>query len=79
MNKLSFCQPWRQVANSYSDKRCLWREHSSGEEYYQEDRLSEHQIRGWIAVSAEGLQGQGSPTISKGVLFSQTGTTNAIH
>ena len=23
--------------------------------------LSEHQIRGWIAVSAEGLQGEGSP------------------
>ena len=27
-------------------------------------RLSEHQIRGWIAVSAEGLQGEGSPKTS---------------
>ena len=29
--------------------------------YYYEDRLFEHQIRCWIAVSAEGLQGKGSP------------------
>ena len=35
--------------------------HSSEEEHYQEDRHSEHRIRGWIAVSAGGLQGKGSP------------------
>ena len=36
------------------------KKHSSGEEHIQEDRLSEHQMRGWIAVSAEELPGEGS-------------------
>ena len=37
------------------------KKHSSREEACWEDRLSKHQIRGWIAVSADGLQGKGSP------------------
>ena len=42
--------------------RCLWKNNSSGEEDPLEDRLSEHQIRGWgwNAASAAGLLGQGS-------------------
>ena len=33
--------------------------HSSGEEDPWENEPSEHQIRGWIADSAAGLQGKG--------------------
>ena len=36
------------------------KKHSSGEEYVWEDELSECQIRGWNAVSADGLQGERS-------------------
>ena len=34
--------------------------HFSGEEDVWEDKLSEHLIRGWRAISAAGLQGKGS-------------------
>ena len=34
-------------------------QHSFGEESPGEDRLPEHHIRGWRAVSAERLQGEG--------------------
>ena len=37
--------------------RCLQKEHS-GEEIMWEDKLWEHQIRGWRAISAAGLQGK---------------------
>ena len=40
--------------------RCLRTNHYSKEECPLEDRLSEHHIRGWNAVSAAGLLGQGS-------------------
>ena len=36
------------------------------------DRLSEHQIRGWIAIYAEDLQGKGSHRRS--VFFTDTGS-----
>ena len=36
------------------------KKHSSGENNMWEDKLSECQIRGWIAVSAAAFQGQGS-------------------
>ena len=36
------------------------KKHSSGEEGCREDKLAEHQIRGWEAVSPSGLYGQGS-------------------
>ena len=49
------------------------KKHSSGEEDPWEDKLSEHQIRGWSAVFPTGLQGKGSP--KRGVfLFTDTGT-----
>ena len=35
----------------------MWQ--SSGESYMWEDKLSECQIRGWNAVSAAGLHGEG--------------------
>ena len=38
-------------------RRCLWNKHSSGEEGMWANQLSKHQIRGWRAVSAAGLQG----------------------
>ena len=42
---------------------------SSGEEYPWADRLDEHNIRGWRAVSAAGSQGKG---LRKTSVFSQT-------
>ena len=45
------------------------KKHSSGEEHTLEHKLSEHQIRGWIAVSVVGLQGEG---LRKRNVFSQT-------
>ena len=48
------------------------RKHSSGEENRWKDRLSERQIRGWRAVSAAGLHGQGSCKRNV-VLFTDTG------
>ena len=45
------------------------KENSSGEEDVWKHFLSEHQIRGWRAVSAAGLQGNGSHERS---VFSQT-------
>ena len=51
--------------------RCLWKKHSSGEWYTLEYKLSERQIRGWIAVSAAGLQGKGS--LKRSVCFTDTG------
>ena len=41
--------------------RCLQKD-NSGEENMWEDKLWEHQIRGWRAISAAGLQGKGSHT-----------------
>ena len=37
------------------------KKHSSGEEDPWEDTSTEHQIRGWRAVSAAGLRGKGLP------------------
>ena len=48
------------------------KKHSSGEKDRWEDRLSEHQIRGWRAVSTAGLHDQGSHKRSV-VLFTGTG------
>ena len=45
------------------------KKHSSREDDLWEDRLSEHQIRGWIEVSAKELPGEGSHERS---VFSQT-------
>ena len=45
--------------------------HSSGEENPVEDRLSEHRIGGWRAVSAAGLHGRGSH--KRNVFFTDTG------
>ena len=44
--------------------------HSSEEKHYYKDRLPQHQLRDWIAVSAEGLQGKGSP--KRSVVFTDT-------
>ena len=46
--------------------------HSFGEDHPLEDRLSEHQIRGWRAVFAGGLHDQGSRKRTF-VLFTDTG------
>ena len=44
----------------YSIAVCPWRKRPSEEEHPLEDRLLEHQIRGWRAAFAAGLQDQGS-------------------
>ena len=49
------------------------KKHSFGEESPRENRLSEHQIRGWRAVSAAELHGKASP--KRNVSFTDTGTT----
>ena len=46
------------------------KKHSSGYEDKWEYWFSKHRIRGWRAVSAEGLQGKGSP--GRNVLFTVT-------
>ena len=48
------------------------KKHFSGEEDPWENQLEKHQIRGWTAVSAAGLQGQGSHKRSD---FSDTRTS----
>ena len=48
--------------------------HSSGEEDRWEDEISEHHIRGWIAVSAARLHGQGWHKMY--VLFTDAGDNN---
>ena len=45
--------------------------HSSGEEHGCENKCSEHQIRGWIAVSAAGLHSKGLR--KRSVVFADTG------
>ena len=52
---------------------CEKKTRTSGEEYTLEHKLSEHQIRGWIAVSAVGLQGEG---LRRRSVFSQTPVLN---
>ena len=52
--------------------QCLWKKHSSGKDPL-EDRLSEHQIRGWRAVVPIKSYGQGSGKRSY-VLFTDTGS-----
>ena len=44
--------------------------YTPGEEDTWKDRLSKHQIRGWRAVSAEELQGEGSH--KRSVFFTDT-------
>ena len=59
----------RRRAASCARHRHLCKKHSSGEEYTLTYLLSDHQIRGWRAVSAAGLHGKG---LRKGSDFSQT-------
>ena len=61
----------RRTCCSY---RCLWKEHSFGEEDPWADKPSECQIGGWRAVSAAGLQGKGSP--KKNTFFKDTGMSS---
>lgn len=48
------------------------KKHSSGEENPLEERLSEHQIKGWRAVFAAGLHDQGSR--ERIICFTDTGS-----
>ena len=50
--------------------------HSSGEEDPRENQLAKHQIRGWRAVSAAGLQGKGCH--KRSVYFTGTGVISFI-
>ena len=50
-------------------RTCVCEKHSSKETYRLEDKLSERQIRGWRALSAERSPGKGS---NKRIVFSQT-------
>ena len=52
--------------------RCLCKKHSSREEDRSKDKLSEHQIGGLRAVSAEGLQDIDLRENLKGLFWSQT-------
>ena len=51
--------------------RCLWNKHLSGEECTLKCWLSEHEIMGWRAVSAAGLEGKGLR--KRNSLFTDTG------
>ena len=55
------------------------RKHSSGDEamWQWKDRLSEHQLSGWIAFSADRLQGEGAH--ERIVLFTDTGMSKEMH
>ena len=64
----NWCSLWsdqfhpKETETSELRYRCLWTKHSSGENYMWEDKLSECQISGWNAVSADDLQGKCSCT-----------------
>ena len=57
--RTSLCLRRASWENKGVSRRCLWKEHPSGDEGTWENRLSEPQIWGWRAVSAAWIQGKG--------------------
>ena len=67
---LFFCHGWWMPSWEPHPAGICEQKHSSWEEHMWTYKLSEHQIRGWIAVSASGSCDQGSR--KRNVFFSQT-------